>query len=306
MEDMEKRKHLETLVLMPARLKAALRGLPKKVLTFTPAPGKWSILEIVCHLRDMEASAYLERYRRILAEENPRLPTLNGDALAIERDYPSQDLRGALREWAQLRKESLQLLRRLKREEWARAGTHETAGVLTMEDLLRRHAVGNDAAHLAQIEAIKRRYDLLARLEAGPGRLAAALKGVPEEALRRRGADGKWSMIENACHLRDIERVYAERFTRIAFTEAPALWMLDNDRTASLRKYGEEDAARVLAAWKRRRGETLLLLRALPDPVWRRTGVHPTRGEKTIEELAMILAGHDESHLSRIEALRAG
>ncbi len=306
MEDLERRNHLETLILMPARLKGALRGLPKKVLTFTPAPGKWSILEIVCHLRDMEASAYLERYRRILAEENPRLPNLNGDALAIERDYPSQDLRGALREWAQLRTESLRILRGMKREDWARAGTHETAGVLTMEDLLKRHAVGNDAAHLAQIEAIRKRYDVLARLEAGPGRLAAALKGVPEETLRRRGADGKWSMIENACHLRDIERVYAERFTRIAFTEAPALWMLDNDRTASLRKYGEDDPARVAKEWKRLRGETLLLLRALPDAAWQRRGRHPTRGEKTIEELALVLAGHDESHLSRIEALKPG
>ncbi len=306
MEDLERRNHLETLILTPARLRASLRGLPKKVLTFRPAPGKWSILEILCHLRDMEASAYLERYRRILEEENPRLPNLNGDALAIERDYASQDLRDALREWTRLRNESLRLLRRLKREEWARAGTHETAGVLTMEDLLRRHAVGNDAAHLAQIEAIKRRYDVLAKLEAGPGRLAAALRGVSEEALRRRGADGKWSMIENACHLRDIECVYAERFTKIAFAEKPALWMLDNDRTAALRKYDGAEPAAVVKAWKRLREETILLLRALPDAVWRRSGVHPTRGEKTIEELAAVLAGHDESHLSRIEALRAG
>ena len=86
----ERARHLETLAATPAALKEALRGVPKKLLLFAPAPGKWSILEILCHLRDMEREAYLERYTRILAEPEPKLPDVNGDALAIERDYRGQ------------------------------------------------------------------------------------------------------------------------------------------------------------------------------------------------------------------------
>src|SRR5215471_16709325 len=142
MEDFERRRHFETLAATPQALKAALKGLPKKVLVWTPAPGKWSILEILGHMRDMEREAYIERYTRILSEDEPRLPDINGDALAIVRNYRSQKATEVLRDWIALRRQTLQLLRKTGKAQWARGGVHETAGRLTMEDLLRRHAVG--------------------------------------------------------------------------------------------------------------------------------------------------------------------
>jgi len=69
MTDLERAALLHIVAETPARLKAALKGVPKKLLLGTPGPGKWSILEIVAHMRDMERHAYLTRYRRILAEE---------------------------------------------------------------------------------------------------------------------------------------------------------------------------------------------------------------------------------------------
>ena len=60
-----------------------------------------------------------------------------------------------LKDWVRLRKECLKLLKSVKGARWERMGTHETAGPLTMDALLRRHAMGNDEAHLAQIEGIK-------------------------------------------------------------------------------------------------------------------------------------------------------
>jgi hypothetical protein len=295
---------LDTLKSTPARLKAALEGVPKKVVQWTPAPGKWSILEIVCHLRDMEKDAYLARYRRILAEDTPALPDIDGDVLSLERDYGSAKLSEVMRDWARLRKESLALLRTVKGDQWLRRGVHEVAGSLSMEDFLRRHAVGNDQAHLGQIDAIKARFDLLARLEAGPGALAEAVKGVDDERLRRRPAPGKWAIVEIACHLRDMERVYVERFTKVAHQDEPQLWMADNDALAEGLRYREADLAAVLKEFRRRRADTLVLLRALPHAVWQRTGVHPKRGVQTLEQLASYLAVHDQSHLGRIRELR--
>ena len=300
----ERARHLETLAATPTALKEALRGVPRKLLLFTPAPGKWSILEILCHLRDMEREGYLERYTRILAENEPRLPDLNGDALAIERDYRGQKAGEVLRDWMRLRRESLRLLKRSKPEQWRRAGIHETAGRLTIDDFVVRHAVGNDTAHLAQIDSIKRRAAVLGRLSAAPAALAEALKSVPDDAARRRPPTGKWSMIENAAHVRDIERVYQERFSKMAFSDRPAFWMLDNDRAAAQLKYAESDPHVVVKEFRRLREDTLLLLRALPDTAWRRTGLHPKRGDLTIEQLAEVLAGHDDSHLGKIRDLR--
>ena len=300
----ERARHLETLAATPAALKEALRGVPRKLLLFTPAPGKWSILEILCHMRDMEREAYLERYTRILGEPEPRLPDINGDALAIERDYRAQKAGDVLRDWTRLRRETLRIIRKAKPEQWRRAGVHETAGRLTIDELVARHAVGNDVAHLAQIEAIKRRAALLDRLSAAPVRLGAALKGVADEAVRRRPPSGKWSMVENAAHLRDIERVYQGRFTGMAFGERPAFWMLDNDRAAASLKYAEADPAGVAKEFRRLREDTVVLLRALPDAAWRRTGLHPKRGELTLEQLAEVLAGHDDSHFEKLQGLR--
>jgi hypothetical protein len=300
----ERARHLETLAATPAALKEALRGVPKKLLLFTPAPGKWSIMEILCHMRDMEREAYLERYTRILAEPEPSLPDVNGDALAIERDYRGQKAADILRDWMRLRRESLRLLKKAKPEQWRRAGIHETMGRVTIDELVARHASGNDSAHLAQIDAIKRKAALLDRLAAGPPALAASLKGAPDDVLRRRGPSGKWSMIENAAHVRDIERVYQERFSKMAFSERPAFWMLDNDRAVTQLKYGEADPTAVAKEFRRLREDTLALLRALPHEAWKKTGLHPAKGELTIEQLAARLAGHDDSHLEKIRALR--
>lgn len=304
MTDADRASQLEVLRATPARLKAALKGVPKKLLLWRPAPGKWSILEIVCHMRDMEREAYLGRYERILAENDPKLPDIEGEALAIERDYRSQGLAAVLRDWAGLRKQNLKLLKGVKGPAWQRVGVHATAGRLSMEDLLRRHAVGNDEAHLGQIDAIKRRHAILERLAAAPKALAGAVQGLDAATAGRRPKDGKWSILENACHLRDIEFVYAARFARLPWQERPAFWMLDNDKAARELRYAEQDLGRVVKEFAARRADTLLLLRALPHAAWRRVGLHPTRGELSLEGLADFLAQHDARHIDRIRALR--
>jgi uncharacterized damage-inducible protein DinB len=304
MDDTERNRNLEILRGTEAKLKGALKGIPRALVTWTPAPGKWSILEIVGHLRDMEEQAYLARYRRIQSEETPSLPDADGDRLSLENDYRSQKLSGLLREWSRLRRESLKLLKKVKPAEWERAGIHETAGRLTMTHLVRRHAVGNDQAHLDQIEAIQRRYAVLARLEAAPSRLATALRAFSKESLSQQPAPDKWSAIEIACHLRDIDRLYTERVTKAAFSDRPAFWMMDNTLVSEKLAYRTSEAAAVLKEHRRRRQDLLSLLRALPHESWQRTGLHPTRGELTIEKLASVIADHDDRHLAQIEALQ--
>ncbi|HEV2731439.1 MAG TPA: DinB family protein, partial [Terriglobales bacterium] len=57
----------------PARLHRLLRGVPRRVLTRRPAPGKWSIVEIVAHLADAEL-AMAWRLRNMLATPGVSLP----------------------------------------------------------------------------------------------------------------------------------------------------------------------------------------------------------------------------------------
>jgi hypothetical protein len=111
-------------------------------------------------------------------------------------------------------------------------------------------------------------------------------------------------MIENAAHVRDIERVYQGRFSQMAFGDKPAFWMLDNDRAAEALKYAAADPAEVAKEFRRLREDTIALLRALPHEVWEKTGIHPEKGEITIEQLAVRLAAHDESHIGKTKTLR--
>lgn len=303
MDEYERRRYVEILRTTPAQLKAALKGLPKAVALWPSAHGKWSILEIVCHMRDMERDAYLLRYRRILAETEPRLPDIDGDRYSLENDYRGQRLSDVLRDWKGLRRESLRLLAGVKRDQWERSGIHETAGRLSLFDLLRRHAVGNDEAHLGQIEAARKRHALVEALAATPLRLAQALKPFSAEALRRPPQPGKWSAIEIACHMRDIDRLYAERVSKMAFSERPSLWMMDNAVVAEKLRYREAEPAGVLKEQRRRREALVSLLHALPHPSWQRPGLHPRRGEITIEKLCEVIADHDRDHLAQIAAL---
>ena len=304
--DQEIASHLEILKATPARLQELLRGLPRALLLWRPAPGKWSIAEIVAHMRDMERDAYQARYRRMLEEENPLLPDVDGDVAALENGYRALKLTEVVRDWKRLRRENLAALRKVRGEAWQRPGVHATAGPLTVAGLLRRHARGNDEAHLGQIEAIKSRYALLNALAAGPRALRDALRGVEGDAVRRRTPAGKWSPIEHACHLRDIELLFVERISKAAHQEKPAFWMADNDRLVESLRYAEADPVTVAKEFAHRRDETILLLRALPQAAWQRTGLHPKRGEVSIEQLAKILAEHDRSHVSRIQEAAPG
>ena len=301
----ERNDHLETLKETPSQLKEALAGVPKKLLQWNPAPGKWSIQQILCHMRDMEKEAYLVRYRRILEEDNPSLPDADGDILALELGYQSLKLGEVVRDWKRARKETLKLLRKVKGNQWQRVGTHEVDGPLSLEDLLERHAVGNDRAHLGQIRAIKNRWEILSKLERAPAELARLTGELSDDASRRRPASDQWSIVEVACHMRDVEQFYAERFTKILSRDRPRFWVMDNEQLANKRGYREASLKAALKEFRQLRADTLVLLRALPHPVWQRTGIHPERGELSMEQLAVRLGSHDERHLGEIRGLTA-
>lgn len=306
MSESDRTIHLNVLAATPATLKEALKGVPKKLLMWTPGPGKWSILEIVAHMRDMEEKAYLARYRAILSEANPELPDIDGDVLALTENYREKRLSVLLREFAQHRRDVLKLLRTVKDTRWERQGIHETAGVLSMEELLRRHAVGNDQAHLGQIEAIKERATLFETLEGTPRSLTRLINALDDAALRRKPAPDKWSALEVAAHLRDVERLWADRLVKSAFSERPALYLVDVDALARDQQYNTQRPAEVLREFARLREDNLRLLRALPAAQWKRTAVHPKRGELTIADMANVMASHDTSHLDQARRAAGG
>jgi hypothetical protein len=162
--------------------------------------------------------------------------------------------------------------------------------------------------------------DRLSRLSATPEDLARAASGVTDEALSRPGADG-WSAKDVVCHLRDVEELCVLRFHLMLADDDPKVFVvgapppdpeawgiggevpfpMDPERWRLERQYARNDAGEALAAFTRRRRESLALLAALTPEQWQRGSIHPERGRVTFEEWTAGIASHDDNHLAQLQ-----
>jgi DinB family protein len=141
---------IEKLAAMPERVRALVEGICETELSRKPAPDVFSLRENVLHLRDIDVEGYEKRIARMLAEENPFLPDVDGGKLAEERDYNNQPLLPALEAFAQSRARSID---RLAGADLERVGEMEGVGAVTVARLLQLWAA-HDAGHLADIKAL--------------------------------------------------------------------------------------------------------------------------------------------------------
>lgn len=141
------------LARMPEELKQRLTDLDEAELHFKPNADTFSVLENVCHLRDIEVEGYARRLGLLLREDNPRLPDLDGAALARERSYNEQPLKPALDAFLSMRRRCLATLADLTAEEFARRGQFENVGQVTLEGLVELW-VEHDREHLKELDGL--------------------------------------------------------------------------------------------------------------------------------------------------------
>ena len=145
------------------------------------------------------------------------------------------------------------------------------------------------------------REERLARIARTPGELTDAIRGADGALLVRRPAPKSWAPTEVICHLRDNEEWFLERIRLILAMDLPRFVATNPDRWADERQYLTNDATDALAAFVRRRTETLELLRELEPDAWARAGVHiDSRGRRTIDEFLSVMAWHDDNHLDQL------
>ena len=153
-EDLQELIHV--LTQTPQTVANLVKDLSEPDLSFKNSPDEFSAIENVCHLRDIEIDGYTERILRILRENNPTLPDIDGSRLAIEREYQSQNLSEALQAFADARTRNTKTLRGLIAEQFDREGTLEGTGSVTIRGLLlmmRNH----DADHVRELSSIRGR-----------------------------------------------------------------------------------------------------------------------------------------------------
>ena len=119
---------IDALTKTPEAVAGLVKDISEPDLRAKNSPDEFSIVESVCHLRDIEIDGYTARISRILRENNPLLPNIDGSRLAVERDYQSQNLFEALHAFADARRQNTQTLKGLVNEQFDREGTLEGGG----------------------------------------------------------------------------------------------------------------------------------------------------------------------------------
>jgi len=142
-------------------------------------------------------------------------------------------------------------------------------------------------------------------LAAMPRFLEEAVASADARALARRGPGGTFSLTEQACHLRDLEREgYLVRVRRILAEDSPVLEGFDGDAVARERDYPAQDAKRAAREFAAARCELLALLASLEAPQATRTALFDGR-TITLAGLVAMIEEHDRGHREEIAALAA-
>src|SRR5207253_2019070 len=75
----------------PRALRQAVAGMSRQQLVARPVAGKWSTLEVVCHVADFEP-IMADRMKRVIAEERPALISADENRFAVALAYHERDL----------------------------------------------------------------------------------------------------------------------------------------------------------------------------------------------------------------------
>lgn len=121
----------------PQLLRQAVAGMTSEQLLARPIPGKWSALEVICHLADFEIVG-ADRIKRVIAENEPTLFGGDEKVFAARLAYHRRNAEEELVLIETIRKQVARILRTLQPEDFQRRGIHSEAGPLTLAEFVER------------------------------------------------------------------------------------------------------------------------------------------------------------------------
>jgi len=118
--------------------------------SWRPAPGKWNLLEIVCHLVDEEREDFRARVQHALESRDTAPPPIDPVSWVTSRDYAGQDYQAKLAAFTNERSASIAWLQSQRSPRWDSAFNHPQMGRVTARMFL-ANWLAHDHLHLRQI-----------------------------------------------------------------------------------------------------------------------------------------------------------
>jgi uncharacterized damage-inducible protein DinB len=116
-------------------LRESVAGMTREQLLARPVPGKWSTLEVVCHIADFEP-ILADRMKRVIAMDRPQLLAADEARFAATLVYHDRDLAEELAIIETTRRQLARILKALPESAAERVGLHSEKGPKTLAELL--------------------------------------------------------------------------------------------------------------------------------------------------------------------------
>lgn len=150
---------LDLLEATPAILRGLMSEISAGDAQWNPAPGRFSIAEVLAHLSHSEGHCYRMRVDRFMAEERPEFEPDDAQFhLDLYRDADAED---EFDHFEEQRETNIEYLRSLPAGAGERVALHRAAGEITLAQMLHEWAL-HDLGHVRQVAELVRARKYLA------------------------------------------------------------------------------------------------------------------------------------------------
>lgn len=132
----------------------------------------------------------------------------------------------------------------------------------------------------------------------------ALLKNIPDELIKWRPAENKWSLLEIINHLCDEEREDFRCRLDLTLGDPCSEWpSIDPASWVNERKYMDKDFKDSVNAFLAERDKSIKWLNNLEAPNWKSTYQHKLLGPMSAENILSNWLAHDLLHIRQITAV---
>ncbi|MEO1626113.1 MAG: DinB family protein [Bacteroidota bacterium] len=153
---------LQQLASNQQSFQCLLSDVPQQLIRWKATPEQWCLLEIICHLRDIEKDDFRIRLQLVLEDPTQDPPPIFPETWPQKRAYMEQDFAETTTSFLSEREQSIQWLRKLLASDpapnWDNTYQHRQLGPLSAH-LYFVNWLAHDYLHIRQITKVK--YDYL-------------------------------------------------------------------------------------------------------------------------------------------------